>query len=57
MENRKRESFVNLVYENINIIYKICRLYSSIDDEDLQQEIIYQLWKACPSFELINTKK
>ena len=51
MENRKRESFVNLVYDNINIIYKVCRLYSSIDDEDLQQEIIYQLWKAYPSFE------
>ena len=51
MENPSKETFVNLVYDNINIIYKICRIYSSIDDEDLQQEIIYQLWKAYPTFE------
>ena len=50
MENTIKETFVNLVFDNINIIYKICRLYSSIDDEDLQQEIIYQLWKAYPTF-------
>lgn len=50
MEKPSKETFVNLVYDNINIIYKICRIYSSIDDEDLRQEIIYQLWKAYPSF-------
>ena len=50
MENPDKQNFVNLVYDNINIIYKICRLYSSIDDKDLQQEIIYQLWKSYPSF-------
>lgn len=50
MENPSKETFVNLVYDNINIIYKISRLYSSMADEDLQQEIIYQLWKAYPTF-------
>jgi RNA polymerase sigma-70 factor (ECF subfamily) len=50
MEKPDKQHFVNLVYDNINIIYKICRLYSSIEDEDLQQEIIYQLWKSYPSF-------
>lgn len=51
MDNSSKETFVNLVYENINIIYKICRIYSSEDNEDLQQEIIFQLWKAYPSFQ------
>ncbi len=51
MENTDKQTFVNLVYDNINIIYKICRLYSTADDEDLRQEIIYQLWRAYPSFQ------
>jgi RNA polymerase sigma-70 factor (ECF subfamily) len=51
MDHSSKEKFVNLVYDNINIIYKICRIYSSEDHEDLQQEIIYQLWKAYPSFQ------
>jgi len=51
MKKPSKETFVNLVYDNISIIYKICRIYSSIDDQDLQQEIIYQLWKAYPTFE------
>ena len=51
MGNSSKETFVSLVYDNINIIYKICRIYASADTEDLQQEIIYQLWKAFPSFQ------
>lgn len=44
--------FLNLILEHQAIIQKICRLYrDSLEDrEDLFQEIIYQLWRAIPSF-------
>ena len=44
--------FLDLVYRNQGIIYKICNLYCDnlSDREDLKQEIILQLWKAYPSF-------
>lgn len=44
--------FLKLIAENQAIIHKICRLYrdSREDREDLFQEIIYQLWRAIPSF-------
>ena len=40
-----------MVYTHMAIIYKICKLYAAEEDqEDLKQEIIYQLWKSYPSF-------
>ena len=40
-----------MVYSNMGIIYKICKLYAEREDqEDLKQEIIYQLWKSYPSY-------
>jgi RNA polymerase sigma-70 factor (ECF subfamily) len=43
--------FVDQVYDNLGIIYKICNLYAAEEDrEDLKQEIIYQLWQSFPSF-------
>jgi RNA polymerase sigma-70 factor (ECF subfamily) len=43
--------FVESVYSNMGIIYKICKLYAAEEDrEDLKQEIIYQLWRSFPSF-------
>ena len=40
-----------MVYAHMGIIYKICRLYARGEDqEDLKQEIIFQLWKSYPSF-------
>ena len=45
-----KEKFVNLVFDNMNIIYKICALYSYRDDEDLKQDIIFQLWKSYPTY-------
>lgn len=45
-------AFLSIVKDNNGIIHKICRLYrnSKEDREDLFQEIIFQLWKAYPSF-------
>lgn len=35
----------------MGIIYKICKLYAAEEDqEDLKQEIIFQLWRSYPSF-------
>jgi RNA polymerase sigma factor (sigma-70 family) len=43
--------FVEMIYSNMGIIYKICKLYAEREDqEDLKQEIIYQLWKSYPTY-------
>jgi RNA polymerase sigma-70 factor (ECF subfamily) len=40
-----------MVYKHMGIIYKICKLYAEGEDqEDLKQEIIYQLWLSYPSY-------
>jgi len=46
------KEFENLIHEKQRIIYKICKTYrdSREDQEDLFQEIVYQLWKSFPSF-------
>jgi RNA polymerase sigma factor (sigma-70 family) len=46
------KEFLGLIHENQKIIYKICKLYrdSREDEEDLFQEIVYQLWKSYPGF-------
>ena len=39
------------VYAHLGIIYKICNLYAAREEQDdLKQEIIYQLWKSYPGF-------
>ena len=45
------KEFVALIHDYQNIIYKICRLYrdNKEDQEDLFQEIVYQLWKSYPA--------
>lgn len=43
--------FVEMVYTHMGIIYKICKLYAAEEDQDdLKQEIIFQLWKSYPNF-------
>ena len=46
------KEFLSLIHDHQNIIYKICRLYrdNKEDQEDLFQEIVYQLWKSYPGF-------
>ena len=50
--NILENQFLDLVYKNQGIIYKICNLYCDniADREDLKQEIILQLWNAYPNF-------
>ncbi|TDE17557.1 RNA polymerase sigma factor [Dyadobacter psychrotolerans] len=46
------EKFLKILKENQNILHKISRLYrdSHDDQQDLFQEIVYQLWKSFPAF-------
>jgi RNA polymerase sigma factor (sigma-70 family) len=47
-----KSKFIEIIHENEGLIYKVAKMYSnSIEDEqDLYQDIIYQLWKSFASF-------
>ncbi|MDJ1495805.1 sigma-70 family RNA polymerase sigma factor [Cytophagaceae bacterium DM2B3-1] len=44
--------FLKTIHEHQDLIYKICRMYRDTkeDQQDLFQEIVFQLWKAFPHF-------
>lgn len=46
-------TFLELIEDNQRIIHKVCGIYrdSPEDREDLFQEIVFQLWKAFPTYE------
>jgi|SRR6185437_6595025 len=46
------KEFLEVIHDYQKIIYKICRVYRDKieDQEDLFQEIVYQLWKSYPGF-------
>lgn len=48
----KEASFLRALDDHQGIIFKICRVYCNhrAEEADLFQEIVYQLWKAYPSF-------
>jgi len=48
----KEEDFVKKIRDNEGIIFKITTIYSDNqeDQQDLYQEIVYQLWKGFDSF-------
>ncbi|MFC1731085.1 RNA polymerase sigma factor [candidate division KSB1 bacterium] len=51
MPEKTKDYFVDMVFKHIAIIYKICNMYAEESEKnDLQQEIIYQLWKSFPSY-------
>lgn len=52
IDERLSNEFLNIVEENKKLIYKVSHIYcdSTIDKEDLFQEIIANLWKAYPDF-------
>lgn len=47
-----KKEFIQDIKENEGIIYKVTRIYSNNteDQNDLYQEIVYQLWKSYNSF-------
>ena len=46
------KEFVDTIKQNEGLIYKVARVYtdSKEDEQDLYQEIVYQLWRSYPSF-------
>ena len=53
-------TFLELVNENRNRILRVCRVYSwnSADQDDLYQEILFQIWRGLPALkekQFINT--
>lgn len=48
----KEETFTRIIRDNEGIIYKITRIYAGNreDQNDLYQEIVFQLWKSFDSF-------
>lgn len=46
------KDFLIIVDEHQRIIHKVCRMYrdEKEDQEDLFQEIVFQLWKSFPTF-------
>lgn len=52
MKEDFKKQFVQIVQSNQGIINSICRVYfpRPVDQKDIRQEIILQLWKAFPNF-------
>ena len=46
------KQFLRVIQDHQKIVYKVCRVYrdNREDQEDLFQEIVYQLWKSYPGF-------
>src|SRR5882757_226235 len=49
---QNKAAFIAIIQENEGLIYKVAKVYtdSKEDEEDLYQEIVYQLWRSFPSF-------
>ena len=52
MANQLERRFLSLIHENDARLRRICRVYAhdSAAREDLQQEILLQLWRSLPTF-------
>ena len=50
---KKQQKFLNLIEDHKGILYKVSRMYmdNSEDQNDLIQEIVFQLWKSYERFE------
>lgn len=48
-----KDQFTDEIFSHQALIHKICRMYRDTpeDQEDLFQEIIFQLWKSYPKFQ------
>ena len=52
MQRQEELIFKKILDDNKQSIYRICRIYavSPIEPQDLFQEVVFQIWKALPSF-------
>jgi RNA polymerase sigma factor (sigma-70 family) len=53
MRKVEKETFISVIKDNQNLIYKICHSYCSNPEnrKDLQQEILMQLWNSFSKFD------
>lgn len=51
-DKQMTEAFIQIIREHERLIYKVCSLYATGDEDksDLYQEIILQVWRAYPQF-------
>lgn len=49
---QKEQDFVRIIKQNEGVIFKITTMYTNnrTDQEDLYQDVVYQLWKSYDSF-------
>jgi RNA polymerase sigma factor (sigma-70 family) len=47
-----KEEFIRVIQENAGLIYKTAKVYTNSreDEQDLYQDIVYQLWRSFGSF-------
>lgn len=52
MNNKADSNFIQILEENKDKIYRICRIYAHapIEPQDLFQEVVYQIWKSFSTF-------
>lgn len=48
----KEKEFLGLIEQHSGVLYKVSRMYmdTEVDQEDLRQDIIFQLWKSIDKF-------
>tara|TARA_R110002049_G_scaffold233284_2_gene406609 strand:- start:169 stop:657 length:489 start_codon:yes stop_codon:yes gene_type:complete len=48
----KEDKFIAIIQENQRLIFKVTTIYTNnnVDQQDLYQDIVYQLWKSYDSF-------
>lgn len=53
MQTQAGHNFEQILVDNKDKIFRICRIYaiSPLEPQDLFQEVVYQTWKAYPSFQ------
>jgi len=49
---QSKNEFIAIIREHEGLIYKVAKVYTDDkdDEQDLYQEIVYQLWKSFDSF-------
>ena len=52
MQNQLEQSFIQIIEENKDRIYRICKIYAvtPIEPQDLFQEVVIQVWKSLSTF-------
>lgn len=52
MQNKAEPTFIQILEDNKDKIYRICRIYavSPVEPQDLFQEVVFQVWKSFSTF-------